>query len=124
MPDSEPPSTGLPPRLRPRVKVWLEAEGSDFGFGSGLIAILEAVDRLGSIKEAAGDQGRSYRHVWARIKRAEQALGMPLVETRVGGPVPNRSDLTGEARRIVREFRDLRARMIAALERESSAHRP
>lgn len=34
-----------------------------FGFGSRFVAILEAVDRTGSIKHAATELGWSYRHV-------------------------------------------------------------
>jgi hypothetical protein len=90
MPD-EPPDLRL--SLRPRVKVWFEAaDGS--GFGSGLVAILQAVERAGSIKRAADDLGRSYRHIWDRIKSAERALGRPLVSTQVGGQGAQRSQLT------------------------------
>ena len=46
-----------------------------FGFGSRFIVILEAVERTGSIKHAATEVGWSYRRVWSRIKRTEQALG-------------------------------------------------
>ena len=119
----EDPPAGRPDRLRPRVKVWFQVEGSDFGFGSGLIAILEAVERRGSIKEAAGDLGRSYRHIWARLKRAERHLGLTLVETRIGGPAPGRSGLTDAGRDLVRDFLALRGRMIAALDAESPPDR-
>src|SRR5262249_39578369 len=73
------PQPGLP-TLRPRIKVWMQAPNG-FGFGSRFIAILEAVDRTGSIKHAAADVGWSYRHVWSRIKRAEEALACTLVTT-------------------------------------------
>src|SRR5262245_35427932 len=64
--------------LTPRVKVWLEA-GGRYAFGFGISEILQAVGRAGSIKQAAADLGKSYRHVWGRIKAAEAALGRPLV---------------------------------------------
>jgi molybdate transport system regulatory protein len=105
------------PALRPRVKVWFEA-GDGFGFGSGFVAILQAVEREGSIKLAAQGLGRSYRHIWDRIKRAETALGCPLVATQVGGQGPQRSHLTDEARALVAEFLALRDRMIAVMEAE------
>ena len=115
------------PRLRPRVKVWFEvanpdADGRPFSFGFGLIAILQAVDRAGAIKQAALDLGQSYRHVWGRIKAAEHALGTPLVETRVGGQDAHRSGLTDTARRLIADFLALRARMVDVMEDES-AHR-
>src|SRR5262245_14682060 len=40
--------------LMPRVKVWLECGGA-FAFGLGVCEILQAVDRSGSIKQAARD---------------------------------------------------------------------
>jgi molybdate transport repressor ModE-like protein len=103
--------------LKPRVKVWFETEGG-FSFGSGLIAILQAVDQAGSIKQAATDLGQSYRHVWGRIKTAEQALGAPLVETQVGGQGTQRSGLTDRARQLIAEFLTLRARMIQVMDEE------
>ncbi len=113
-----------PTRLTPRVKVWFEVEGG-FSFGYGLIAILEAVDRVGSIKQAAVELGQSYRHIWGRVKQAEQALGTPLVVTHVGGQGPQRSELTEEARQLITEFLSLRSRMVDAMEsRHSPQARP
>jgi molybdate transport repressor ModE-like protein len=56
------------------VKVWLERD-SRYAFGLGVCEILLAVDRTGSIKQAASELGKSYRPVWARVKEAEGALG-------------------------------------------------
>jgi len=36
--------------------------------------VLQAVERTGSIKEAAAELDKSYRHVWARVKEAEQTF--------------------------------------------------
>src|SRR5438309_77465 len=85
------------PALRPRIKVWMQG-ANGFGFGSRFVAILEAVGRTGSIKHAAAEVGWSYRHVWSRIKRAEEALGQELVTTQLGGPGKGRSELTPPAR--------------------------
>jgi molybdate transport system regulatory protein len=111
------PQADAQARLRPRVKVWFEAEGG-YSFGSGLIAILQEVDRAGSIKQAAGALGQSYRHIWGRIKEAEQAVGSPLVETQVGGQGSNRSGLTETARRLVADFLAIRDRMVRVMEDE------
>src|SRR5438309_2220310 len=86
--------------LVPRVKVWLEYRGH-YAFGFGICEILKAVDRAGSIKQAAGDLGKSYRYVWGRIKEAEHALGQLLVQTQVGGQGSQRSALTEAARQLV-----------------------
>ncbi len=105
----------------PRVKVWLEIEGR-YAFGFGVSEILQAVDRAGSIKQAAADLGKSYRYVWGRVKKAEQALGRHLVETQVGGQGAQRSSLTPEARRLTAAFLALRSRM-TELARQEFARR-
>jgi molybdate transport repressor ModE-like protein len=106
-----------PPTLVPRVKIWLES-GGRYAFGFGISEILQAVDRTGSIKQAAGELGLSYRHVWGRIKEAERALGRRLVVTQVGGKGSQRSSLTPEARQLVADFLALRGQMIRLVQQE------
>jgi molybdate transport system regulatory protein len=103
-----------PATLTPRVKIWIETDDG-FAFGFGLIQILQAVDRAGSFKGAAADLKRSYRHIWNRIKEAEAALRVPLVETQVGGQGTQRSTLTPTARTLVDDFLHLKTRMIDSL---------
>jgi molybdate transport system regulatory protein len=107
--------------LVPRVKVWLETEGC-YAFGLGIAEILQAVDRAGSIKQAAGHLGKSYRYVWGRIKEAEHALAQPLVETRVGGQGTHRSFLTPVARKLVNAFLAVRRRLMQVVEHECRTH--
>lgn len=69
-------SDAEPPVLR--VHLWLEAGGGML-FGLGRIQMLELVQRLGSLNQAAKAMGMSYRAAWGRIKRTEEALGEPLL---------------------------------------------
>jgi molybdate transport repressor ModE-like protein len=117
MPRSPTRRRAIRTRLTPRVKVWLEANGR-YSFGFGLSEILQAVERAGSIKQAASDLGKSYRYVWGRIKQAEAAVGESLVETQVGGQGTQRSFLTDTARKLVADFLALRGRMIEVMEHE------
>jgi len=61
-----------------RVHLWLETDGRML-FGLGRIQLLEQVERLGSLNQAAKALGMSYRAAWGRIKSTEQALGEPLL---------------------------------------------
>ena len=88
----------LTQRVTPCAKLWLEV-GGQYVFGLGISEILKAVQQTGSIKAAAQQVGKSYRHVWDKIKQAEQALGVPLVRTQVGGKDARRSELS-ELRKI------------------------
>lgn len=112
-PEARPPF----PALVPKVKVWLE-HGGDYVFGLGIAQILQAVDRTGSIKQAAADLGKSYRHVWGRIKEAEAAFGRSLVESHVGGRGTHRTTLTPQARQMTARFLELRSRMYGLIETE------
>jgi molybdate transport system regulatory protein len=103
--------------IQPRVKVWLEIDG-EYVFGHGLSEILKAVDRAGSIKDAARRLGKSYRYVWSRIKEAERAIRQPLVQTRVGGKGDRRSCLSPRAAELVQSYDDLRRAMFEAVEQQ------
>jgi len=111
-------SAGHP--IRPRVKVWLEMDGR-YVFGFGISEILRAIEATGSIKAAAKQLGKSYRYVWARVKKAEGALGRPLVCTRVGGKGTSRSSLTETARELVSDYSALRRRMFEVVQEEFSS---
>ncbi len=104
-------------QVKPRVKVWLEMDDR-YVFGFGISEILKAVQESGSMKAAAESLGKSYRHVWARIKETEQALGDPLLDKRVGGKETGRSSLTELAVKLVSDYDALRQRMFEVVEQE------
>jgi molybdate transport system regulatory protein len=112
-------SNGLRDRVTPRAKLWLEAN-DQYVFGLGISEILKAIQHTGSIKAAAHDVGKSYRHVWDKIKQAEQALGAPLVRTQVGGKDARRSELSPLAQDLVREFDAFRQHLFQLVQVEFS----
>lgn len=97
-------------------KVWLEKDGSRL-LGGGGAAILEAIDRLGSISMAAKRLGMSYKYVWDYLVAIESSLGKPVVETYRGGKKGGGgARLTNAGRRILAEFRRVEGRLAGALE--------
>ena len=106
--------------MQARVKVWIEMD-DQYVFGHGISQILKTVDTAGSIKAAAKQLGKSYRYIWGRIKKAERALGEPLVQTRVGGKETGRSLLTERAGRLVADYDALRQRMLDVVQQEFSS---
>jgi molybdate transport repressor ModE-like protein len=112
-------SSDLGDRVKPRTKLWLEVN-SQYVFGLGISTILKAVQQTGSIKAAAREVGKSYRHVWDKIKHAEQALGAPLVRTQVGGKDARRSELSALAQDLVRDYDDCRQRLFDLVQVEFS----
>ncbi len=73
--------------------------------------LLEAVDRVRSIKDAAAEAGISYRTAWSAIQQMERALGRPMVVSRAGGPGGGATTLTDECRRLLALYQDLRRRL-------------
>jgi len=89
--------------MRVRSKVWLEKDGK-LSFGAGKAAILEAVERTGSLSAAARELNMSYRHAWSAIRAAETRLGRRLLVVRRGGARRGGAALTPYAKELVREF--------------------
>jgi len=83
-----------------RVHLWLES-GGGMVFGLGRVQLLELVERLGSLNQAAKALGMSYRAAWGRIKRTEEALGEPLLAKASGR---KGYELTPLAETLLREF--------------------
>ena len=67
-----------------KTKFWIENRG-EVVLGGGKTALLLAIDRLGSIQQAADEFEMSYRHAWGVIKKIEQRAGFKMVETKLGG---------------------------------------
>ena len=65
-------------------KIWLECEGKPL-LGKGGAQILEAVQEVKSISNAAKKVGMSYRYVWNYLAKIERTLQEPVVQTFRGG---------------------------------------
>ena len=55
-----------------------------FAIGEGGGELLKAVEREGSLAQAARRVGWSYRHAWGYVRRAETVLGVPLLLPKSG----------------------------------------
>ncbi len=85
--------------------------------GPRYVRLLEEIDRRGSIREACTRIGLSYRTSLNRIRQMERVLGAPVIHTTRGGAAGGGSELTEEARDIIRLYRAWRVE----LERSSDA---
>lgn len=102
--------------MRLRYKLWLEDENKGKAFGDGPLDMLERVDRLGSLSQAAAEMGMSYSHAWHLLRRLENALGFPLLTRTPGGKHGGGSKTTVEARELMRRYRLFRRDSRKALE--------
>lgn len=97
-------------QLVPRHKVWLNW-GSSFLLGPNYLRFFEAIERKGTIREAAKAAGWSYRTGLNRVRRVESVLGRPVLVTTRGGTAHGGARLTPEIRRIVKIFSSWREEM-------------
>ena len=86
-----------------KVKWWLEKDGG-LVLGKGRCMLLEAIDREGSLSEAARVCGISYRAAWGKLRTSEQRLGEPLVVTQPG---KRGMKITPQARQLIRIFHSI-----------------
>ncbi len=89
-----------------RSKIWVEVDGEPV-FGRGRRFLLEAIDKYGSINQAAKEINISYRKAWSYINAMEERLGIKLVERRTGGKNGGGTVLTNEARSFLEKYKKL-----------------
>lgn len=93
-----------------RGKVWLEKDGKLF-MGWGRAMLLERVDQFGSISAAAKSMKLAYRNAWLWIEAMNNLAPSPLVEKTAGGVGGGNARLTEEGRKVVDEYKALRAKV-------------
>ncbi len=89
--------------------------------GAGKIALLEAIERTGSISAAGRAHAMSYRRAWMLVDEMNQLFVAPLVAAHHGGAKGGGAHLTEQGRRIVALYRDAEAKMRAAAGKEIEA---
>lgn len=95
------------PDLRANFKLWIYSETRAGVFGDGKVRLLEAIDRCGSLQEAARSLGISYRKAWGDLKKAEACLNTALITKRRGGQGGGHTALTAQGRQMVAWYNDL-----------------
>jgi molybdate transport system regulatory protein len=87
-----------------RSKVWIELDGKPF-LGEGRYNVLSAIERYGSLKNAAEETKVSYRRVRGMISDMEKTSGCKLVVTERGGREGGGAALTELANELLSCFR-------------------
>jgi len=97
--------------LNVHLKIWLADPEGRVVFGDGRMRLLEAIDRTGSILQAAEMMGMSYRSAWGRLKQTAERWGTPLIEPMPGAGRRGGSRLTAEGRRLLNQYKELVKRL-------------
>jgi molybdate transport system regulatory protein len=107
---------GLPElaaHAHPNLKGWLSWDGG-FLLGPRYVRLLEGIARTGTIRAACRGSGMSYRTCLKRIRRLEETLGTPILETRRGGAQRGGARLTPAAYQLIDVYRTWREEVEAA----------
>jgi len=89
--------------LKIKSKLWIEVKGKPV-FGMGKRCLLEAIDKYGSINQAAKEMNITYRKAWGYLNAMEERLGMKLIERKTGGRDGGGANLTENARKILKKY--------------------
>ena len=91
--------------------------GSTILLGPGKADLLEAIDRLGSIRDAATDLGLSYMRAWNLVQTMNEGSREPLVIVHRGGPTRGGAELTATGRAALTLYRELESKTLDATKR-------
>ncbi|MBN2691180.1 MAG: LysR family transcriptional regulator [Burkholderiaceae bacterium] len=103
------PAAASPPRVRLQIK-----QGT--ALGPGKAALLEALERTGSISAAGRELNMSYRRAWLLIHSVNQAYKQPLVEASKGGAGGGGALLTPLGREVLSIYRRMERKALRAIQ--------
>lgn len=97
------------PHYMAKGKIWVEKDGEVY-MGWGRVRLLERIGRLGSIAAAARSMRMGYRNAWLEVEAMNRLAPAPLVEKASGGAGGGHARLTEKGRKVISEYKGLRAR--------------
>ena len=100
----------------PRIRVM---SGEDIALGPGKADLLEAIEREGTLGQAASTLAMSYMRAWKLVRTMNACFREPLVELARGGATRGSATLTKGGRDVLALYR----RMEAASRRAMAAPR-
>ncbi len=92
------------PAIRFRIDL-----GPEEAIGPGKIALLEQIDRGGSLSRAARELGMSYRRAWRLLDSLNHGFRERVVVTATGGPRGGGATLTAFGRELISTYREFDA---------------
>ncbi|MSQ50562.1 MAG: LysR family transcriptional regulator [Betaproteobacteria bacterium] len=89
--------------------------------GPGRAALIEHIDRHGSISAAARQMEMSYRRAWQLVEAINGAFSQPLVTTATGGKRGGGAQVTEFGREVAWRFRRMELKASASIGTELAA---
>ncbi len=109
------PRRGAKDASEPRARLWLRVElGDGHRIGPGKVELLERIAEHGSISAAGRSMQMSYRRAWLLVESINASFRDPAVVTQQGGSLGGGAVVTELGREIVRRYREIEQRALAA----------
>jgi molybdate transport system regulatory protein len=108
-PPADRPATPSPPAQKPvnvTGRFWLSVDEVAL-LGEERIALMEQIDRRGSITQAAKAARISYKAAWDAVDAMNNLAPAPVVSTATGGRGGGGARLTEEGRRLIEAYRTI-----------------
>lgn len=103
----------IPHDFTVKVKFWIEKKGVSI-LGPGRMAILEAIDRTGSLTEATKECNISFRKGWKLITEINEQLEQPVVISERGGTGGGgKTSLTEYGKNLIQQYRVIQKKLVA-----------
>jgi len=100
---------------KPRIRI---VKGETIALGPGKVDLLEAVERAGSISQAARLMNLSYRRAWDMVHMMNRNFKSPLVSGAAGGKGGGGAQLTEEGKSAVCLYRKMEKKALETIEKE------
>ncbi len=108
------------PNMRVAYKIWLDNDGK--AFGEGPYRLLRGIEKSGSLRQAAIEQGISYRKAWCVLRDVEKKLGFNLLDRKTGGLSGGGSVITSSGKSLMQRYERFREEANKALEQIYHKH--
>ena len=93
--------------LQPRFRILV---GGEIALGPGKAELLAAIERTGSISEAAREMEMSYMRAWNLVRTMNTCFREPLVQTERGGRRQGGAGLTATGRAVLKLYHQIQER--------------
>jgi len=103
--------------LKVKNRLWIEGQHGTF-LGRGRIALLQSIDKHGSISKAASSMNLSYLKAWRLVNSMNKASKKPLVIRVSGGKGGGGTTMTDYGRQAMSLYQELNKKCDEFLELE------
>lgn len=90
--------------MKLKFKLWVENDRGERVIGEGLLNLLLAIKKTGSISKATKELDISYRAAWGKLDKTEKRLGYKLINRKTGGKDGGGTSLTVEGENLLKKF--------------------